>query len=118
MNSNLLSRIPAAALLSALLLSGPVACSPSVTEIELSAARDKQEAARKKLSTLDGEIAKLHDEEKALKIYEGPEHQATLKKVSALQSEKAELETIKADVDARVEQFVKGTKTHREALGK
>ncbi len=112
------SRLAGATLLAAMLLGGPAGCSPSVTEIELNAARSKQEDTREKLKAMDAEIAALHAEEKALKPYEGPQHAAALKQAAELQQEKQELETIKNEVDAKIEKFTAGAAAHREALTK
>ena len=112
------SRLAGTALLAGLLFGGPAGCSPSVTEIELNAARSKQADTREKLKAMDAEIAALHAEEKTLKPYEGPQHEAALKQAAELQKEKQELETIKSEVDAKIEKFTTGAAVHREALTK
>lgn len=93
-------------------------CDPSVSDIELSAAKGKLDTARAKLTGLEKEYAALQAEEKQLKTYEGPEHEAAVKRLLAMQEEKAELETIQTDIAGRIAQFEADTAKQKEAAAK
>jgi hypothetical protein len=94
---------------------GFTACSPSVTNIELDAARSRLEAAKGRLAKLDGELKALQGEVKALTSFSGPDYDARMQKAEGLRGEKAELEAIKAEVEAKVAKFTADAKAHREA---
>lgn len=110
-----LLRAGLAGLLMPLLLAS---CDPSVSEIELSAAKGKLDSAKAKLAGLEKEYAALQAEEKQLKTFEGPEHEAAVKQLLALQEEKTELDTIKADIESRITRFEADTAAQKEAAAK
>lgn len=102
----------------ALMASGLTGCSPSVSDIDLGAARSRLEAAKGRQAKLDAELKALQGEVKAMTSFSGPEYDARMKKAEALRLEKAELESIKAEVEAKVAKFTADAKAHREALAK
>lgn len=117
MSHPLSSRLTRACLLPLILLAGPVACSPSVTDIELNQARSRQEQSAKDQAKAEADLRVLNEEMRALSGgFTGPEHAVKVKKAEVLKQEKAELESIKADVDEKVANFAAEAKKHREAL--
>ena len=107
-----------ARLILALAAIGLSSCSPSVTDIDLDAAKSRAEAAKGRLAKLDIELKNLQGEVKALTSFSGPEHDARMKQAEVLREEKADLEKIKAEVEAKVSKFTSGAKAHRDALAK
>ena len=112
-------RLPQACLLFAVLMAGPTACSPSVTDMELSQAKSKQEQTAKNQFKAESELKALNEEMRALNGgFTGPQHSERTKKAESLRQEKGELESIKADVDEKLAHFTSETKRHRDALEK
>jgi hypothetical protein len=113
------SRLPGACLLFAVLMAGPTACSPSVSDMELSTAKTHQEEAEKKKDSVVRELKSLNEEVRALTGgYTGPQYMEKTKKAETLRQEKSELEAIKADVEAKTAHFVSEAKRHRDDLEK
>ncbi|HWB06774.1 MAG TPA: hypothetical protein VG796_27365 [Verrucomicrobiales bacterium] len=106
-------------LLITVLFAGPTACSPSVTDIELSSSKTRAEDAQKEQYAEEKELKTLNEEYRALRDgFTGPQHADKAKKAESLRQEKAELESIKADVDSKVAHFVSEAKRHRDELAK
>ena|SRR5436190_8255465 len=112
-------RLVQASLLLTVLMAGPTACSPSVSDMELNQAKSRQEQTAKEQAKAEQELKALNEEVRALRGgFTGPQHGERVKKAESLKQEKAELESIKADVDEKLAQFTADTKRHREALAK
>ena len=93
-------------------------CDPSVSKIDLDAAKSRAEAAKGRLAKVEAELKALQGEMKALTSFSGPEHDARMKQAEVLRLEKAELEGIKAEVEAKATKFTNDAKAHREAHAK
>jgi hypothetical protein len=87
--------------------------------MDLNQARSRQEQSAKDQAKAEADLRALNEEMRALNGgFTGPQHAERVKKAEALKQEKAELESIKADVDEKVASFASQTKKHREALAK
>lgn len=100
------------------MVAGLTACGRSVSDIDLESAKSRASVARERASQLDAELKKLVAEEKELRDFSGPGHEARMKQAETLRGEKAQMEGIKAEVEAKVEKFTADAKAHREALSK
>lgn len=105
-------------LLLATLIAGPIGCDRAVTRFELESTQSRVDATRTRLAALDQQVLDLQNELKALKSFGGPEHQKKIEAAVALRAEKTELETLKKDLDSRLEHFEKEAARHREELAK
>ena len=103
-------------LFTAALTTGLTSCGPSVSEIELRSATSRSEAAEVKLAKLENDIKVLIAEKKQLTGFSGADYERQIKRAESLRQEKAELESIKAQVDGKVAHFTAEAKRHREAL--
>jgi hypothetical protein len=92
------------------------ACNPAVSDFDLQSAKSQAQAARSRLAKMEIELKALSAEVKKLTGFSGPDYEARMKEADRLRKEKADIEAIKADVEAKVEQFMTGAKTHRESL--
>jgi hypothetical protein len=87
--------------------------------MDLKQAKSRQEQTAKEQADVEKELRGLNEEMRSLNGgYTGPMHAERLKKADNLRQEKAELESIKADVDGKVAFFTNEAKRHREALEK
>lgn len=103
-------------LFSVALTTGLTSCSPSVSEIELKSAVSRSEAAEVKLAQLENDIKMLIAEKKQLTGFSGADYEMQIKRAESLRQEKAELESIKAQVEAKVTHLTAESKRHRGAL--
>jgi septal ring factor EnvC (AmiA/AmiB activator) len=105
-------------LLLATLLAGPMACDPAVSRFDMDAAQSKVDTAQTQLAKTEQELTDLQKEFKALKEFGGPDHQSKIRAAAALREEKNQLDTLKKDIDGRLDHFEKETARQRETLAK
>ena len=67
---------------------------------------------------METELKALNAEVKALTGFSGAEHEARMKKAEEMRQEMAQLESIKAEVDAKVARFTTEAKAHRDTLSR
>jgi len=116
MSSKVYSYRAACALL--VVIAGPVACDPAVQQHQLTMAQSKVDELTRERALLQQQAEDLQKEIKSLTSFGGPEHQAKLQTAVVLRKEKEELETVKKDLDARLEHFNKEAQRYREMLAK
>lgn len=91
-------------------------CSPSVSKLEMDSAQTRVETAQSRQSMLEKEFNDLNAELKSLGEFKGAGHEKNLMRVAELQKEKAEMEALKKDLDARLEKFAADTKQCQDSL--
>ncbi len=117
MSSSLSASFPRLLLLTAVLMSGPVACKRSVSDAEFSSTRSKKAEAEQRYADLDKEMKDLNAQVKELtNEYGGPQFDAKVNKATGLKGEKEELISIKTEIDQRVANFNNEAKKLRESV--
>lgn len=100
------------------LFAGPIGCDPAVSRFDLQTAQDRVDTLVTRLAQLEQQLEGARKEFKELQAFGGTEHQAKLRTAVALRTEKTELESLKKDLDARLQNFEKEAARHRETLSK